>query len=311
MDFKTIDKLIKNLEELDKEKKVFLERIEKLNEKKENISEVVYSRIKGDYDKNIEKLNTEIYPLVEQIALKKSEIETILNEISEELEEVNIKKEEIEVRCELGEFSRKKADEMIKEIEEENKERFELYKKLSDYNEKIGEILKKNIELNEPEMPHYEQNEINQDITEIKDVEREDLEDAFETKTSVDDLPPIIPPEEDGTVFQQVEPSQEEGKTMLIRQPRLVISGGINENKEFRLKLGTTNIGSDFSNDIVIEHPSIEFKHVQIVFEPEGFKLYDFNSEKGVLVNNRKVKECFLKDGDKIKLGVVELTFKE
>ncbi|BBB32058.1 hypothetical protein TTHT_0467 [Thermotomaculum hydrothermale] len=320
MDFKEIDKIIKSIKKLDDEKQLYLERVEKLEEKKTSISEIVYEKIRGDYEKKIETLNAEIYPLIEQLAVLKSEIDSMLKEIEGEISEVNIKKEEIQVRCDLGEFSQEKADEMIKALEDENKERFELYEKLKKYSEKMDEVLQSNILMQENNTPDLEEPEvIAEDFQEktadenIADISPGDIEGAFETKTGIQTgISVPVEMEEDGTVFEPSEAvGSNEGKTMLIRQPKLEIIAGGNEGTEFRLKLGTTNIGNDESNDIVIDNPTVEFKHAQIVFEPEGFKIYDFNSEKGIFVNGVKVNECVLKVGDIISLGNVQLKFKE
>ncbi len=318
MNFNEIDKIIQSIKKLDDERRVYLERMGKLEEKRGTITDIVYNKIKSDYDKKIETLNAEIYPLVEQLAVQKSEVESMLNEIEEELAEVNIKKEEIQVRCDLGEFSQEKADEMIKALDEENKERFDLFNKLKKYSEKMEEVLQANILMQENNTPDFEEADVYVEEMEdktaannIADVSPDDIDESFETKTGIQTGISNMVDMEDGTVFDPAVIDNQEGKTMLIRQPKLEIIAGGKVGTEFRLKLGTTNIGSDESNDFVIDNPTVEFKHAQIVFEPEGFKLYDFNSEKGVYVNGVKVTEYVLKIGDIITLGNVQLKFKE
>ncbi len=319
MDFKEIDKIIKSIKKLDEEKSVYIERVEKLEEKRGSISDVVYKKIRGDYDKKIETLNAEIYPLVEQLAVQKSEVESLLKEIEEELAEVNIKKEEIQVRCDLGEFSQEKADEMIKALDDENKERFDLFNKLKKYSEKMDEVLESNILMQENSTPDFQEVEGIDEIDEVKtsqnqiaDIAPGDIEDSFETKTGIQTgISTPVEMDDDGTVYDPSFADKTEGKTMLIRQPKLEIIEGKDAGKEYRVKLGTTNIGNDHSNDIVIDDPTVEFKHAQIVFEPEGFKIYDYNSEKGVFVNGIKITECVLNVGDIITLGNVKLKLKE
>ena len=319
MKFAEIDKIIKNIKKLNAEKEIYLERINKLEEKKAAITDLVYKKIRGDYDKKIETLNAEIFPLVEQLAVQKSEVETMLYEIDEELADVNIKKEEIQVRCDLGEFSQEKADEMIKALDDENKERFDLFNKLKKYSEKMDEVLHTSMimeendtaDFDEPE-EYVEDFENRTSENNLADVTPEDLEDSYETKTGIQTgISNLVEMEEDGTVFEPSTSENIEGKTMLIRQARLEVVAGWDNGVEFRLKLGTTNIGNDESNDIVIDNPTVEFKHAQIVFEPDGFKIYDFNSEKGVYVNGVKVNEYILSEGDIITLGNVQLKFKE
>ncbi len=337
MDFQKIDAIIENIKKLEDEKTVYLERMEKLEEKKATISELVYKKIKNDYEKKIETLNAELYPLIEELTLLRADVEDELRELKGELSEVNLKKEEIMVRAELGEFSQEKADEMIKALDEENKERFESEKKLEEYASRMDEVLKANMlfeenqggsgfETNlpqredidcvyieypdrrfEPNFPQGEDQTVNEGI---KDVAPEDIEDTFETKTGIQTgISENVSFDPDGTVFDGQ--SEAEGKTMMVRQPVLEILNGGSAGKEYRVKLGTTDIGNDSSNDIILTDPGVEFKHAQIVFEPEGFKIYDFNSEKGIFVNGVKVKESILKVGDVITLGSVQLKFKE
>ena len=182
----------------------------------------------------------------------------------------------------------------------------------------MDEVLQTNILMHENNTPDFEEPDVYVEEVEEKttghdmaDVTPDDIDESFETKTGIQTGISNEVDMEDGTVFDPSLIENKEGKTMLIRQPKLEIIAGGNIGTEFRLKLGTTNIGNDESNDIIIDNPTVEFKHAQIVFEPEGFKVYDFNSEKGIYVNGVKVTEYVLNIGDIITLGNVQLKFKE
>jgi adenylate cyclase len=51
--------------------------------------------------------------------------------------------------------------------------------------------------------------------------------------------------------------------------------------------------------------------HAELSSEPEGWRIRDLNSKNGLLINGACVTEHTLRDGDRIRLGAVELTCKE
>lgn len=62
-------------------------------------------------------------------------------------------------------------------------------------------------------------------------------------------------------------------------------------------------------NEVVLKHPSISRRHAQITLRKDGvYEITDMESLNGVFVNDRKVKNAPLADGDIIDVG--DLTFK-
>ena len=62
-------------------------------------------------------------------------------------------------------------------------------------------------------------------------------------------------------------------------------------------------------NEVVLKHPSISRRHAQITLRKDGvYEITDMESLNGVFVNDRKVKNAPLVDGDIIDVG--DLTFK-
>ncbi len=62
-------------------------------------------------------------------------------------------------------------------------------------------------------------------------------------------------------------------------------------------------------NEVVLKHPSISRRHAQITLRKDGvYEITDMESLNGVFVNDRKVKNAALADGDIIDVG--DLTFK-
>ncbi len=87
-------------------------------------------------------------------------------------------------------------------------------------------------------------------------------------------------------------------------------------------KAGTSRFGGDYigvgrgeNNDILVEDASISKFHAFIVQETAGFSLSDAGSRNGTFVNDQRVgsyrdaKPVGLRDGDRVRLGEVRLTY--
>jgi hypothetical protein len=89
--------------------------------------------------------------------------------------------------------------------------------------------------------------------------------------------------------------------------PKLVINAGTAQAREFDLKHGTYHIGRAEGNDIRIEDGSVSSNHARIVVEGEVIRLKDLGSTNGTFINRSQVKEGFVRPGQIILLGSVEL----
>ncbi len=78
--------------------------------------------------------------------------------------------------------------------------------------------------------------------------------------------------------------------------------------KEYQFTSDIT-IGRIFGNDIVVENPAVSGKHARIEVIDNHYILKDQGSKNGVFVNERKIKEYELKEGDKILVGKHILEF--
>ncbi|PJB77166.1 MAG: hypothetical protein CO090_09300 [Acidobacteria bacterium CG_4_9_14_3_um_filter_49_7] len=320
MDFEALGKLTNDVNALQKQQTVMLDRLEKLNEKSDSVSEVVYGRILKDYQHNLEQLNMELSPLYDQLKLRKAELMESIDEVEEELKAYMVEKEEISVRAELGEFTEKKAASKIDALEKENKDKFDRLNKLKSELEKVDEVLA--AEVGSGEMPvsvPESVEELGDDFPEAvaDDIQEDPAGDEPSTLSEEmpqeDLLPP--PPPTDGPVDEtektilDLGEELQQGSTVLYRPPTLTILSGEQKGTEFRLKMGVTNIGSGQENDIRIDDPSIAEKHAQITFGPDGFTIYDYNTPGGIQVNGQRISEHLVQSGDKIQIGDAELRF--
>ncbi len=96
-----------------------------------------------------------------------------------------------------------------------------------------------------------------------------------------------------------------------LPQPLLVSFDENGSKNEHILLLPKSTIGRNPKCDIsFMGEKSISSRHCLIFYEGGKFYIRDLNSTNGVYVNNKKVEESEIKDGDLIKLGLKKLKFK-
>lgn len=69
-------------------------------------------------------------------------------------------------------------------------------------------------------------------------------------------------------------------------------------------------MGRDSSCQLVIDSPTMSRRHAALYKKWGGVTITDLGSKNGVLVNNQKVQEKLLKDGDVIMLGTIKVLFR-
>lgn len=94
--------------------------------------------------------------------------------------------------------------------------------------------------------------------------------------------------------------------------PSLEVLNGASEGKKFFITddIEEVTIGRDMNADFPIEEYVISRSHAKIMRKWSGLIIIDLESKNGVFVNNRRVKEEFLHDGDRIAFGTIVLIFR-
>ncbi|MCP5468361.1 MAG: FHA domain-containing protein [Deltaproteobacteria bacterium] len=87
----------------------------------------------------------------------------------------------------------------------------------------------------------------------------------------------------------------------------LLIEGTLDDH-EFILGESTT-MGRSPSNDVVLKESRISRQHANITKTDEGYVIVDLKSSNGILVNDQKVEEALLQDGDEIQVGGFRFQF--
>lgn len=91
----------------------------------------------------------------------------------------------------------------------------------------------------------------------------------------------------------------------------LVIKSGHGAGKEYKITKESTTIGRETSGDVVVSDDEASRQHARLRFENGKFILFDLGSANGTQVNGEEIQKTLLEDGDIVRIGETELTFKK
>ena len=80
-------------------------------------------------------------------------------------------------------------------------------------------------------------------------------------------------------------------------------------DRRFVLRAGRQTIGRRGDNDIVIDDPSVSASHAWIIHQHGQCVVMNTLSTNGTFVNEKRVHEAILADGDRVRFGQVEFRF--
>jgi transcriptional regulator with GAF, ATPase, and Fis domain len=86
-------------------------------------------------------------------------------------------------------------------------------------------------------------------------------------------------------------------------RPRLLVLSGPLKDSAIPLSDDEVTIGREASNGIVVADPSVSRKHCSISGHDGRFRVCDFESRNGTLVNGKRVEQQWLRHGDEIAAG--------
>jgi uncharacterized RDD family membrane protein YckC len=81
--------------------------------------------------------------------------------------------------------------------------------------------------------------------------------------------------------------------------------------REFEIVDNEVHMGRELDNTLRLPDPSISRHHCVIRKVGGGYEIQDLQSSNGVLVNGNRVQSSPLRDGDRVTLGQVQLTFQD
>ncbi len=108
----------------------------------------------------------------------------------------------------------------------------------------------------------------------------------------------------DETIVQVITPKPEETLTGRRRKDAcLVVIYGAELGRKYNIDGREISVGRATINDIVLSQDAVSRQHAFIGVDEHGVKIRDNESTNGTYVNDQKVHEAYLRDGDLIKIG--------
>jgi adenylate cyclase len=91
--------------------------------------------------------------------------------------------------------------------------------------------------------------------------------------------------------------------------PYLIQNPEASNPEIYELRFGLNSIGREIDNSIIVLHKSLSRYHAQLLLTDELVLLKDLKSLNHTFVNERKIEQCELKDGDLVRCGNVVFKF--
>jgi hypothetical protein len=294
--------------------------VEKADATREKVSAAVYTRVKADYDKRLDALEAEARPLRRKAREEHDRLQPIHDRLAKGVEEARLDKEELEFRHEVGEIPddtfqerQKVAEELLAQREKDFKEADELKQRFlgvmgpeeepapPPMSARTAQMPAEPADLPEPlsdadlglaPPPEPEVVEIDDSPTSPGGAEAT----AYIQASTLPPMPPPPPPAAAGAP---------EGRTMVMRFARFVAE---DTSEEFQLGL-RTSVGRTPDNDICINNPAVSRRHCVISVAEGGYVIADLKSGNGTFVNDDKIDQRPLVEGDRVKIGPTTFVF--
>jgi hypothetical protein len=288
---------IADLVQIKGEEEVLRDRLEKMEGRKEKVSELVYRRVRQDYETRKAALEAESRPLKEKARREYATLQILREKAERAVEEVALEREEIEFRRDLGELPDDQFRERFSTAEQRLAERKRDLDAVAEIQAKFVAAFHSEEELSTP-------------------------------APSVPSAPPVPlapTPSVDATVFiPQAGPAPADAtalgppsatvalseEELSLAKPRLVIVKDDKPGDEHVLKAGITVLGRSRDADIQVPFPEVSRRHAQVIWEANDYVINDLESQIGVFVNGQKTKKQILKDGDVVQIGPQKFIFR-
>jgi len=107
----------------------------------------------------------------------------------------------------------------------------------------------------------------------------------------------------DETIVTVINKSDDQGGNRPKKEACLVVIYGAELGRKYHIDGREMTIGRGTLNDICVSQDSVSRTHAMLRVEDAGIKIRDNESTNGTYVNDHKIHEAWLKDGDLIKIG--------
>jgi len=283
IDTSALDKLLAVKQEEDRIRG-FLAKAEELKEK---TSPSVFERVREDYARRLASLEERAAPVRVEVRRRYREFLELHWAATQALAGARAQKEELEFRHAIGELGDAESTARCREAEESLEQRTADMEKIERLRTLFLQVFP-SIDDTEPE-PEATPNQ-SEPMTST----------SLDAGTRISKRAPTAPPPEEDPSAPDLEP------TLLLPPARLVLE---ETGKEY--PLGASNfIGRGSENHIRLAQPSVSRKHASISLSAAGFSIHDEDSASGTFVNGKRVTTHLLADGDRVRIGVLNLVFR-
>ena len=312
--------VIDELMEVKKERETVAARLAKMTAEQAQVSDVVFRRVKRDYETKLSGLERKAAPLKDRGRAEFAKLKSLLDRLDSQNQATKFDKEELEFRHRLGEFEDKEFEKKLGELETKLDEQKGHLSDAGDLRGRFVDSFDSEEELTTPPPP------------------------AAGAPPSPAPAAAAAPPDDGGglTAPQPVPPPGApmppppaapapppattagiEGTVILAAQPppaataapagsqaaKLVAIDDDLGAREFALQ-AQTFVGRTPDNHVRINKPTVSRRHAQVSQGDKGWMVKDLRSENGTYVNGEKVSERNLADGDRVHFGTVRLIFR-
>lgn len=301
------ERLLEEAAKIREERTVIKKRLEKIEAAKKDVSSTVYDKVKADYSNQLGINTNQLLEKKQDIDRELSSLYEAKSKVEENVSTHKERLEEINFRNNLGEF---KKEEFLKVSKEENEKLGKFQKILA----AIESNIKQYESLFEGEGEFFgEEKEVEgamsppppSSVGEGAPEEEYDVgsnEGYFGPNTEEIE---VEPPEIHETTRKDI-PMEPEEKTPSVK---ITIENGERKGEEYKLDKDEFSFGRASSNDIVLKEAKVSRQHAIIKKQGNEYLIEDLHSSNGVLINDEKVKEHALSDGDIIKIGDFVMKF--
>lgn len=322
--------VIDELMEVKKERETVAARLAKMTAEQTQVSDVVFRRVKRDYETRLSGLERKAAPLKDKGRLEFSKLKSLIDRLDSQNQSTKFDKEELEFRHRLGEFEDKDFDKKLTELEAKLDEQKGQLAETGDLRGRFVDAFDSEEELTAPPAaapappaplaspapPPPEPNAVAADgITAPQPVPP-----PLRVGSTSGVGTPLPPPPGTPAVAEVAEPGID-GTVILAAQPPPAANAGAAQAakliavdddlgaREFALQ-PQTFVGRTPDNHVRINKPTVSRRHAQLSQTDKGWTVKDLRSENGTYINNEKISEKTLADGDRVQFGTVKLLFR-
>lgn len=297
------------------------DRLSRIEDQKEQVSQAVHERVKKDYENRLEEAT-------DRLLSKKGDIDSELRSlygtkerIEGQLDEHRQALEEVKFRNTLGEYEEDEYQQRSKDAQEKiskfeavinavgnNIERYESIfageedifapQEIASPEEDISEVM----EISNAAATPLEVEPPTDDSGYLLDDEGPNYFEAPAEEPLEDTLHGELGIEDSQTAKSEVDMEAAAQDVPEEPRPRIVVINGENAGAAYPVK-GTTSFGRAETSTIPVKDAKASRQHSQIQKHGNEYVLVDLNSSNGTYVNGEKVEEHVLSNGDEIMIG--------